>query len=412
MKSKIIQTQQTDFYTIPSDWELKELHEVATVIDPRPSHRAPKEVIDGFPYVGIRDISKDGHINIDSCRKVGEDAILEQEKSFEINENSIGFGRNGTVGRIVPFRKKNFRYAISPHFAIINPTNEIDKKFLYAALNSKKFLNHVFSFITGTTRPTIGIQDLRKSLIVYPPPNEQKKIGEIFSNLNNYIQNLKKENNLLEDTAKTIFNSWFINYDGIKEIINSELGKIPKGWKIEKLIDRIFVTYGYPFNSELFNLDKGKPVIRIRNLEKNFSDTLTAEECDQKYHVTSGDILVGMDGEFNTHIWLGGDSLLNQRVCKLISKNKSFNNFFIMFLVKQKIKDYEQKISGTTVIHLSKNDIEDLKLLFPNDVLLKKYTDLTEPLFQKLIRNQHKLRISERLNEVLLPKLMSGEIRV
>ena len=170
--------KETEIGKIPVDWEVKELKQVADVIDPHPSHRAPKEVQVGFPFAGIGDIDEDGTIDLESSRKISEEFVKQQEESYEINEYSIGYGRVGTVGKIVKLRKKEFRYALSPTLAVINPNKIINNIFLNYAIRTRSFSNQVYARMTGTTRPALGIQELRKILVVIPSIEEQKIIGK------------------------------------------------------------------------------------------------------------------------------------------------------------------------------------------------------------------------------------------
>lgn len=137
---------------------------LADVIDPHPSHRAPKSILNGFPFAGIGDISENGEINIDKARSVEFEIIEEHEKNYVINDFSIGYGRVGTVGKVVKLRPRTkFKYELSPTLAVINPKIEtVNPRFLFFYLTSTKFFNEVSKLMTGSTRQSIGIQLLRK----------------------------------------------------------------------------------------------------------------------------------------------------------------------------------------------------------------------------------------------------------
>jgi len=290
--------------------------------------------------------------------------------------------------------------------------NKANPWYLFYFFDSKQGKMLMDTIKEETAATGIRGKDLAKLQLSLPGISSQQIISNILWTLDTKANNLQTQNKILEQTAYAIFKSWFVDFDGQTEFEDSELGHIPKGWKVKKLIDEISVTYGFPFKSELFNSEKGVPIIRIRNIDDNFSDTLTTEVCNKKFNIFSGDIITGMDGEFNTSVWLGEESLLNQRVCKLFSKNKILSNLLILFLVKQKFKEYEEKILGTTVIHLSKPDIEELKIIFPSDQILKKYNEFSESILQKLIKNQKSIFLLRKIHDSLLPKLMSGDIRV
>ena len=320
---------------------------------------------------------------------------------------------NGKTAFVDILKENEIGHGSTEYIVLCGKENQTLDQFVYYLMRTPEFREEAIRSMTGTS----GRQRVQESVfddfeITLPSLAIQGKISSMLGEFDEKIDNLQNQNKILEQTAQAIFKSWFIDFDGRTEFEDSELGQIPKGWEVKKLIDKISVTYGFPFKSELFNSEKGAPVIRIRNLDDNFSNTLTTEACDKKFHIFSGDILTGMDGEFNTSVWLGEESLLNQRVCKLFSKNKTLSNLLILFLVKQKFKEYEEKILGTTVIHLSKPDVEELKIIFPSDEILKKYNEFSEPFLQKLIKNKKSIFLLTKTRDALLPKLMSGEIRV
>ena len=153
---------------IPYDWKVYQIDFFANIIDPHPSHRAPKEVKNGYPFAGIGDIDEFGNISVLKARVINEDFVLKQERDYTINPNSLGYGRVGTVGKVVRLRKQKFRYALSPTMAIINPKEDIFSSFVYFNVTSNYFYKNVIKRTSGTTRPAIGIMELRKIPIIGP----------------------------------------------------------------------------------------------------------------------------------------------------------------------------------------------------------------------------------------------------
>ena len=121
------------------------------------------------------------------------------------------------------------------------------------------------------------------------------------------------------------------------------------------LTDICEVQYGYAFDSKLFNDNEGLPVIRIRDVVRGYSETKTTEKCPDSYIINNGDILIGMDGEFNIARWKGGKALLNQRVCKLIPKY--VNADYVLYYMPIALKAIEEKTPFVTVKHLSAKEI-------------------------------------------------------
>ncbi len=127
------------------------------------------------------------------------------------------------------------------------------------------------------------------------------------------------------------------------------------------LIDICDIQYGYAFDSNLFSDTKGKPLVRIRDVVRGYSETYTTEECPDNYIVHNGDILIGMDGEFNIALWKGGEAVLNQRVCKLIPHNKICKNY-VFYYMPIALKAIENKTPFVTVKHLSAKELNKIEI--------------------------------------------------
>ncbi len=141
----------------------------------------------------------------------------------------------------------------------------------------------------------------------------------------------------------------------------------PDGVEWEKLVDNVDVLYGYPFDSRLFCEDETfMPLIRIRDVKPAKASTYYSGEVIEEYRITKGDILVGMDGNFNLEKWNDVDGLLNQRVCKLSSKNEDkILNGFIYHYLKPVFKSIEGELNSGTVIHLSAKRINIIEIPVP-----------------------------------------------
>jgi type I restriction enzyme S subunit len=133
--------------------------------------------------------------------------------------------------------------------------------------------------------------------------------------------------------------------------------------KLDKVID---ILSGYPFDSDKFTNGEGIPLIRIRDLEKEDTEVNYSGKFQQEYIITKGDLLIGMDGDFNVVLWKGKDSLLNQRVCKVVPRNElELDKMFFYYRIINEIKKINDTVSATTVKHLSTKDIYGLQLLLP-----------------------------------------------
>lgn len=173
---------------MPDTWVDVPLQQIADVIDPHPSHRAPDEVRDGVPFAGIGDFNSRGDIVNPSVRRVSPKILKEHSYRYRISANTIGFGRVASIGKVVDFSTDTDGITISPTMAVIEPKS-IDKKFLVSALQGNIFVDRIGRLLTGTTRSSLGIELLRKLEVPIPSdPHVAEKIGRIFSTIDEAIE--------------------------------------------------------------------------------------------------------------------------------------------------------------------------------------------------------------------------------
>jgi len=178
------------------------------------------------------------------------------------------------------------------------------------------------------------------------------------------------------------------------------------------LLDVADVIYGFPFKSDRFKTDGiGTPVIRIRDIPNGETATLTEEHADAKYVVSDGEILVGMDGNFHMAMWSAGRAYQNQRVARFISKGRIGNHHLFLALAGP-IQLFNSTIVGTTVSHLGHSHIKTIQIVLPGNGLLGDMTQKFEPLAEMQLNLKKRNRVLRRTRDMLLPKLISGEVNV
>jgi type I restriction enzyme, S subunit len=139
-----------------------------------------------------------------------------------------------------------------------------------------------------------------------------------------------------------------------------------KHWPIKPLGELLKVQNGFAFKSELFNEDgRGLPIIRIRDLERGFSETFYDGEHDAAFEVKNGDFLIGMDGEFRCYRWWGGKALLNQRVCRLQGFSPNLNAGYVFYGINDHLREIENNTAFVTVKHLSSKQIASIEMRVP-----------------------------------------------
>ncbi|MEO3961498.1 restriction endonuclease subunit S, partial [Chromobacterium piscinae] len=176
-------TGQTRLPGFSGAWEVKRLGDVADVIDPHPSHRAPDEVANGVPFVGIGDLDEGGSIVGKKVRLVSAMVLEEHATRYDLNDELIGLGRVASIGKVVALRKHTDGYAISPTLGVIRG-REAKRSYLLYALKSKFVTEQFAKIMSGSTRSSVGMEVLRLLQILLPPnEQEQTAIAAVLSDM-------------------------------------------------------------------------------------------------------------------------------------------------------------------------------------------------------------------------------------
>ncbi|MCF1708728.1 restriction endonuclease subunit S [Tabrizicola sp. J26] len=292
--------------------------------------------------------------------------------------------------------------------------NLADTKFIKYRLDTLKLAMQAASL--GTTQDNLSLDKLLRFDFLVPPLPTQQRIAAILSAYDDLLQNNTRRIAILEEMARRLYEEWFVHFrfpgHEEAEFDGDEEERLPKGWARTGLYDVADVVYGHPFKSGLFNTDgQGLGVVRIRDVIADRASASTTEEGKPQHRLSNGDILVGMDGAFYLGRWAGGDAWLNQRVCCL--RPKPWMPRHLLFqTVASPIKRLEETIVGTTVAHLSARDMKQMQIVLPDQRGLDLAMKHLEPSYGQILTLKRKNANLHAQRDMLLPKLISGEIDV
>ena len=296
----------------------------------------------------------------------------------------------------------------------VRDSNLADTTFIYYLFNSAPVRQQIRGSASGTKIRHTAPSRISTVKVRTPSLRLQKRIAGILSAYDDLIENCQRRIHILETMARDLYREWFVHFrfpghEGHPRVA-SPLGEIPQGWEVRDLKEVAEVTYGFPFQSKLFNTEgKGLPVVRIRDVPTGRSATYTTEETLSRYHIADGHILVGMDGDFHMCIWSGGLALQNQRVARFESKS-DMSNHHLFLALEEPIRHFNQAIVGTTVAHLGDMHIKTIRLLWPPENLRVRTRAVLEPLSRQIIGLKHKIQNLRQTRDLLLPRLLSGQI--
>lgn len=348
--------KDTEIGKIPSDWLVVELNQLCDKIGDI-DHRMPKSVENGIPYVMTGDFIGQNEIDFNNAKKVSQNDYEQLIKKIKPEKGDIIFARYASIGA-VRLIKTNNPFLVSYSCALIKPGKKIDNTYLfYVFFSSYIQEQEVLSINTGT-QGNVGIDSLKKFLIPLPPTlTEQSRIAQALSDIDSLIDSLDK---LIQKKRN-------IKQGAMQELLTGK--KRLKGfdgeWEEKQLGEICEFQTGAPFNSNLFNTNGlGVRLIRNRDLKTDEQIVYYSGEYDNSFIVKNGDLLVGMDGDFLPCIWGKGESLLNQRVGRILFKNNHNTKFYYYYLYNP-LKQKQDGTGATTVKHLSHKDIENFILPIP-----------------------------------------------
>jgi type I restriction enzyme, S subunit len=281
--------------------------------------------------------------------------------------------------------------------------NKCIPKYLHYNFRSSRFDRFMDSISGGTsTQPNIQINALLSFEIAIPPLSEQIAIASVLSSLDDKIDLLHRQNKTLEAMAETLFRQWFVEdaeddweestLDSIANYINGiACQKFPPKNNVEKL-----------------------PVLKIKELSGGISENSdwATSEVKSQYIIYNGDIIFSWSGSLQVKVWDGEKCVLNQHLFKVTSEDyqKWFIYLWTKFHLRKFIAIAESK--ATTMGHIKRKDLSQALVIIPDKERLKEMDLIIQPLLDKLISNNKQLSKLEKLRDTLLPKLMSGEVRV
>ncbi len=301
---------------------------------------------------------------------------------------------------------------------VINPNcDDVDIHYLYYALQlclqSFKLLSQ------GTSTKFLTAKILNSFILQVPSRFVQDRIVSIIKPLDDKIEVNRKINENLEQQAQALFKSWFVDFEPFKngEFVESELGMIPKGWRVDSLsaiadyINGLAMQKFRPLDGEA-----GLPVLKIKELGLGNTD-INSELCSpslisEKYIINDGDIIFSWSGTLMVKIWCGGRCGLNQHLFIVVPNNypKWFAYQWTRFHLDNFIRIAKDK--AVTMGHIKRGELDKAKVAIPDEESLHKIDLLMTPLQQKIISNELESRRLAQLRDTLLPRLMSGELKV
>ncbi len=417
-----------------SEWREVELGEVCQVGDG--AHAKVERATSGVLYLTSKNFDR-GKLKLDDVDFISEQ---DYEKLFDKKSTAIRRPQDGDVlmGIIGTFGngyryKSSDRFGVSSSVALLRPDRSLlDPDFLEYVVNSERFQTTHEAYGSGSVQGYTNIPTIKCIPVLLPPLSEQRRIAAVLSTLDAKIDLLRRQNATLEAIAQTLFAHWFVDFEfpdaqgcpyksAGGSMQPSELGEIPVGWRLLPVIGIATFVNGAAFRQEDFSEDgSGLPIIKIVELKNGITSRTmyTKNEMNKGYYIDDGEILFSWSGSPETSIdiflWALGEGILNQHTFKVLSRNDKERVwlFYQLKHLKPLFIHYAKQKQTTGLGHVTRSDLKEILVSFPDRLTLEQFNDLLGPVFQKYYVNLKSIRTLTALRDTLLPQLMSGQIRV
>lgn len=399
---------------------------------------------DNFEFINYLDTSNITEGRISKFQYLSRDARWPSRAKRKIKKGDI------VLSTVRP-NQKHFGYIkelpqnaiVSTGFAVLTPSDSVDGKYLYYFLSQEETVNLMQSIAESavSTYPTLLPHDIANIHIDLPSKVAQESISDILSSLDDKVQLNSKMNEALEEMGQLFFRHWFIDFefpwdfkknkfswDGKPykssggEMINSELGEIPKEWRSSTIGQELkTILGGTPSRSRRDFWEKGTINWINSGAVNSFPITKETEKITQEalsnsaaklmpiksvvlpFVISPGkDVLISM---------LGIESCGNQSVLGII-ENDELSAEFIYFWIKKIKRSIYNLASGAAQQGINKGNVEDSFMLVPDKNISQAFKDIVSPNFDEIILNSKSSNELEDIRNLLLPRLMSGKLKV
>ena len=363
---------------------------------------------------------REHRINYELARLTSREKKITEEKLLKSGDILINSTGTGTLGRTAQIFNVDKDITVDTHVTIVRPSEDIDARYLGYVIRVNESL--ITSLGKGATNQIeLSVSDLEKINFNVPSKEIQKKISNILSSYDYLIENYEEGEPifLLEESAEIIYREWFINlrFPGYEKC--NIVDGIPEGWNTKLVKEFGEVTTGKTPSTKRNEYYGGDiPFIKtpdmsdVHIIKTNQSLTQEGAKSQESKYVPKNTILVSCIGTVGVVSLTSELSQFNQQINGLIPKYENY--LYYMYFKFKSLKEYLEALgsSGATMLNVNKGKFENIEVLEPPKEVLDKFTNICNPIFDNILNIQHQNEKLKEARDILIPRLISGEIEV
>ena len=365
-----------------------------------------------YTYLRITDINDDGTLNHNGLMSVDD----ERAGDNLLKENDIVFARTGnSTGRTYFYDGRDGELVYAGFLIKFSLDSEkVNPRILKYYTHSQPYYDWVRSFDTGGTRGNINAKAFGAMPITLPPRHQQDKIVEILKSLDDKIELNRRINANLEAQAQALFRSWFVDFEPFRDgpFVNSELGKIPQGWKVGTLSEVADITMGQSPKGSSYN-EEGDGIIFYQG-RADFGNRFPSI----RLYTTEPTRIAEINSVLLSVRAPVGDINIAKNKCCIgrglaAIKSKQGYNSFILYLL-QSLKPLLEQYNGEGTVFgcINRKEIEGLPIIIPKESVINEFERIAENIDSEIKSLTTEQETLSALRDTLLPKLMAGEINL
>jgi type I restriction enzyme S subunit len=386
--------------------------------------RREEIVAEGTPHIRAADISDAGTVDFTNAQKINDAALARIHKGVGASGDAL-LTHKGTVGRVgrVP--------ADAPHFVCSPQTTfwrsldheRLDPAFLFAFLRSPLFSAQLRARMHETDMaPYVSLTAQRSLSVVMPPIADQRRVASVLRGLDDKVDSNRRLATLLEETVATMFRARFVRFIGEQDLVGTNLGPVPKGWTVSPIGDVVQVVGGStPSTKEPRYWEGGSHCFAT---PKDLAETKSRVLLGTKRHITdegvnqiSSGMLPRRTVLLSSRAPIGYTAISKVEVAVnqgfiAIPPSRAIPSEFVLCWLHENMDRIKAHAGGTTFAEISKRAFRPILIVLPPASLLAEFEQVARPMFDLLAGQQTETQTLLKIRDGLLPKLISGEIRV
>lgn len=300
-------------------------------------------------------------------------------------------------------------------------SSEIDKHFLYWIMRTYNYQKYIVNHCSGSTVKHTSPTNIGSYVFKAPSLEKQKNLVSFLDNIETKIELNRRINENLEQQAQALFKSWFVDFEPFKDgkFVDSELGMIPEGWRVGYYTELVDIKGGGTPKTNIKEFWNGSipffspkdigPSCFVLNTEK-YITTNGLENCNSNLFPPYS-VFITARGTVGKVVMVGSEMAMNQSNYALLGK-QNISQFYVYLITLQLVSHLLKKANGAVFNAITTRDFASERIIIPFYSIIKSFSSIVKPIYENILLNEFQIKSLSQLRDTLLPRLMSGELKL